>query len=58
MKQYLSDPNLHYSSEKEKNKVIEPLEKFVKNSLAIHLKKDEKKGYMQEIVSLPEYEKE
>ena len=46
MKQYLSDPNLHYSSEKEKNKVIEPLEKFVKNSLVIYLKKDEEKGYM------------
>lgn len=58
MKQYLSDPNLHYSSEKEKNKVIEPLEKFVKNSLAIYLKKDEEKGYMQEIVALPEYKTE
>ena len=56
MKQYLSDPDVHYSNEKEKKKTIELLEKFVKNSLVIHLKKDEKKGYVQEIVSLPEYE--
>ena len=56
MKQYLSDPDIHYSNEKEKEKIIELLEKFVKNSLVIHLKKDEKKGYVQEIVSLPEYE--
>lgn len=56
MKQYLSDPDIHYSNEKEKKKIIELLEKFVKNSLVIHLKKDEKKGYTQEIVSLPEYE--
>ena len=58
IKQHLSFPDIHYSNGKEKNKVIELPEKFVKNSLAIHLKKDEKKGYMQEIVSLPEYEKE
>lgn len=56
MKQYLSDPDIHYSNEKEKKKIIELLEKFVKNSLVIHLKKDEEKGYMQEIVALPEYE--
>ena len=56
MKQYLSDPDIYYSNEKEKKKIIELLEKFVKNSLVIHLKKDEKKGYMQEIVALPEYE--
>lgn len=56
MKQYLSDPDIHYSNEKEKKKIIELLEKFVKNSLVIHLKKDEEKGYIQEIVSLPEYE--
>ena len=56
MKQYLSDPDIHYSNEKEKRKIIELLEKFVKNSLVIHLKKDEEKGYMHEIVSLPEYE--
>ena len=56
MKQYLSDPDIHYSNEKEKKKIIELLEKFVKNSLVIHLKKDEKKGYIQEIVALPEYE--
>lgn len=55
MKQYLSDPDVHYSNEKEKKKTIELLEKFVKNSLVIHLKKDEEKGYVQEIVSLPEY---
>lgn len=58
MKQYLSDPDIHYSNEKEKKKIIELLEKFVKNSLVIHLKKDEEKGYVQEIVSLPEYETE
>ena len=58
MKQYLSDPDIHYSNEKEKRKIIELLEKFVKNSLVIHLKKDEEKGYMHEIVSLPEYETE
>ena len=58
MKQYLSDPDIHYSNEKEKKKIIELFEKFVKNSLVIHLKKDEEKGYMQEIVSLPENEKE
>ena len=56
MKQYLSDPDVHYSNEKEKKKTIELLEKFVKNSLVIHLKKDEEKGYTQEIVALPEYE--
>lgn len=56
MKQYLSDPDIHYSNEKEKKKIIELLEKFVKNSLVIHLKKDEEKGYTQEIVALPEYE--
>lgn len=56
MKQYLSDPDIHYSNEKEKKKIIELLEKFIKNSLVIHLKKDEEKGYMQEIVALPEYE--
>lgn len=56
MKQYLSDPDIHYSNEKERKKIIELLEKFVKNSLVIHLKKDEEKGYMHEIVSLPEYE--
>lgn len=56
MKQYLSDPDIHYSNEKEKKKIIELLEKFVKNSLVIHLKKDEEKGYTQEIVVLPEYE--
>lgn len=55
MKQYLSDPDIYYSNEKEKKKIIELLEKFVKNSLVIHLKKHEEKGYMQEIVSLPEY---
>lgn len=58
MKQYLSDPDIHYSNEKEKKKIFGLLEKFVKNSLVIHLKKDEEKGYAQEIVSLPEYEKE
>lgn len=56
MKQYLSDPDIHYSNEKERKKIIELLEKFVENSLVIHLKKDEEKGYTQEIVSLPEYE--
>lgn len=56
MKQYLSDPDIHYSNEKEKKKIIGLLEKFVKNSLVIHLKKDEEKGYTQEIVVLPEYE--
>ena len=57
MKQYLSDPDIHYSNEKDKKKIIELLEKFVKNSLIIHLKKDgEKRRYMQEIVSLPENE--
>jgi hypothetical protein len=56
MKQYLPDPDVHYSNEKEKKKIIELLEKFVKNSLVIHLKKDEEKGYTQEIVALPEYE--
>lgn len=58
MKQYLSDSDIHYSNEKEKKKIVELLEKFVKNSLVIHLKKDEEKGYAQEIVSLPEYENE
>jgi hypothetical protein len=58
MKQYLSDPDIHYSNEKEKKKIAYLLEKFVKNSLVIHLKKEEGKGYMQEIVSLPEYENE
>ena len=58
MKQYLSDPDIHYSNEKEKKKIIELLEKFVKNSLVIHLEKDDEKGFMQEIVSLPEYETE
>lgn len=58
MKQYLSDPDVHYSNEKERKKIIELLEKFVKNSLVIHLKKDEENGYTQEIVSLPEYENE
>ena len=58
MKQYLSVADIRYSNEKEKKKIIELLEKFVKNSLIIHLKKDEKKGYTQEIVSLPEYGKE
>lgn len=56
LKQYLSDPDIHYPNEKERKKIIELLEKFVKNSLVIHLKKDEEKGYTQEIVSLPEYE--
>lgn len=55
MKQYLSDFDIHYSNEKEKKKIFGLLEKFVKNSLVIHLKKDEEKGYAQEIVSLPEY---
>ena len=58
MKQYLSEPDIHYSNEKEKKKIIEFLEKFIKNSLVIYLKKDEKKRYTQEIVSLPEYETE
>lgn len=58
MKQYLSVADVRYSNEKEKKKIIELLEKFVKNSLVIHLKKDEENGYTQEIVSLPEYENE
>ena len=56
MKQYLSEPDIHYSNEKEKKKIIELLEKFVKNSLVIHLKNEEEKGYTQEIVALLEYE--
>ena len=40
----------------EKASKKEVIEKFVENSLVIHLKKDEEKGYTQEIVSLPENE--
>ena len=58
MKQYLSDSDIHYSNEKEKKRIAELLEKFVKNSLVIHLKKDEEKGYVQEIIALPKNETE
>ena len=56
MKAFFNTAEFNYFDNLEKARTFWFLERFIKNSLIIQLKKDEEKGYMQEIVALPENE--